>query len=51
MKQVRVDDNAHSLLKEVKKDMKEEGIEAPSMSDAIRHIYNYYEMWKVEGDL
>jgi len=48
---MRVDENAHGLLENVKEDMKKEGIEAPSMSDAIRYIYNYYEMWKIEGDL
>ena len=51
MNQVRVDDHAHGILKKVKKDMQSEGIEAPSMSDAIRYMYNVYEMMQVEGDL
>jgi len=39
MKMIRVDDNAHKLLNKVKKKMKEEGIENPTFSDAIRWLY------------
>jgi len=40
MKTLRIDDNAHKLLCNVKEIMKEEGIEAPSMSEVIRYLYN-----------
>jgi len=39
MKIIRVDDNAHGILNKVKKKMKEEGIENPTFSDAIRWLY------------
>jgi len=40
MKTLRIDENAHKLLCEVKEIMKKEGIESPSMSEVIRFLYN-----------
>ena len=40
MKSVKLDQDAHNILTKVKNRMKGEGIESPSMSDAIRYLYH-----------
>lgn len=39
VKNITLDEDAHSKLTETKERMKEKGIEAPSLSDAVRWLW------------
>lgn len=38
MKQIKIDEDAHHILIDTKKSMKERGIESPTLSGAIREL-------------
>ena len=40
MKHVKLDDNAHSLLVTLKEELLEQGIENPTISEAVRILIN-----------
>ena len=52
MKQFKIDNQSHFLLLSVKKLMKKEGFESPSMSDAIRYMYRdagYQDIYDIDN--